>query len=455
MLQPPNKIQAQPRETEMKKASFVAAAILALGIGIVSLPALSQPSSTSSPGFVLQKQSLSANIAELGGERGRPLEACSDELGKYCVGHDGDGRTCLEKLKDKVSAQCKSTLAALPKDGGEPAVVPHCSHSPLCSTNRGGGKPTVERVEWKQTKGYTFAYPFALPGFAKGGISGVAMDSKGNLWAFQRNAPGQPQLFEFDKMHKLVRTIAESTIGHIYKAHGIAVDAQDNVWICDADGAVVMKLSPEGKLLMTLGARKKRGDWVEDKGQRLLWQPMDVAFGPQGDIYIAEGHAEESPNDTDSGDPANTIGAARVLHFDKNARFINQWYGNAWGPGKFESVHGIGVDPKTGNVWLGDREQYRLVVYSSAGKFIKTLSMKNLTCAVHFDGAGNLWVATGNDGQIINIDRDGNVLGAVGNGRGTGNGQFMETNFIAVDAQGNLYTGDTTIPRITEMVAHK
>jgi hypothetical protein len=46
-------------------------------------------------------------------------------------------------------------------------------------------------------------------------------------------------------------------------------------------------------------------------------------------------------------------------------------------------------------------------------------------------------------------------LGAVGNGRGTGNGQFMETNFIAVDAQENLYTGDTTVPRITEMVAHK
>jgi hypothetical protein len=281
------------------------------------------------------------------------------------------------------------------------------------------------------------------------------MDSKGNLWAFQRNAPGQPQLFEFDSAHKLVRTIPESVIGHIYKAHGIAVDAQDNVWICDADGSIVMKLSPEGRLLMTLGTRRKRGDWVEAKGQRLLWQPMDIAFGPHGDIYIAEGHADESPNDTDSGDPSNTIGAARVLHFDKAARFINQWYGNAWGPGKFESVHGIGVDPKTGNVWLGDRDQYRLVVYGSAGKFIKTLSMKNLTCAVHFESNGNLWVATGNDGQLINIDQDGNVLGAVGNGRGTGNGQFMETNFMAVDAQGNLYTGDTTVPRITEMVAQK
>jgi DNA-binding beta-propeller fold protein YncE len=434
----------------MKKASCAGAAILVLGIGGISLPASSQPS----PRWFLQLQSRSANISEQGGGRGGALEACGEEIGKYCIGHEGGGRACLEKLGDQLSAQCKSTLAALPKSRGE-SVVPRCSRSPLCSTNRGGAKPTVERVEWKQTKGYTFAYPFTLPSDAKGGVSGVATDSKGNLWAFQRNAPGQPQLFEFDAAHKLVRTIPEGVIGHIYKAHGIAVDAQDNVWICDADGSIVMKLSPEGKLLLTLGTREKRGDWVEDQGQRLLWQPMDIAFGPNGDIYIAEGHADESPNDTDSGDPSNTIGAARVLHFDKNARFINQWYGNAWGPGKFESVHGIGVDPKTGNVWLGDRDQYRLVVYSSVGKFIKTLSMRNLTCAVHFDSHGNLWVATGNDGQLINIDQDGNVLGAVGNGRGTENGQFMETNFMGIDAQENLYTGDTTVPRITEMVAHK
>ena len=438
------------------RASLAAAAILSLSMAAMPTSAGAQPS-PASPGFVLQKQSMSANLSEQGAGPGRPLAVCSDDIGKYCLGQEGGARACLEKLQDKLSMSCKTTLATLPQGRGEvgagAAIVPHCSHSPLCSTNRGGGKPTVERVLWNQTRGYTFAYPFALPSDAKGGISGVAMDSRDNLWAFQRNAPGQPQLFKFDKTHKLVLTVPESTIGHIHKAHGIAVDAQDNVWIADADGSVVMKLSPEGKLLLTLGTRKKRGDWVEGKGQRLLWQPMDIAFGPHGDVYIAEGHADESPNDTDSDDPANVIGAARVLHFDKDARFVNQWYGNSWGPGKFESVHGIGVDPKNGDVWLGDRDQYRLVVYSGAGKFIKTLSMKNLTCAVHFDNAGNLWVATGNDGQLINIDRNGNVLGAVGKGRGTAEGQFMETNFIAIDTRGNLYTGDTTVPRITEMVA--
>ena len=65
-----------------------------------------------------------------------------------------------------------------------------------------------------------------------------------------------------------------------------------------------------------------------------------VAFAPNGDVYIGEGHANESPNDTDSDDPANNIGAARIIHLDKNGKFINQWYGNEVGQGKFSSATG-------------------------------------------------------------------------------------------------------------------
>jgi hypothetical protein len=74
----------------------------------------------------------------------------------------------------------------------------------------------------------------------------------------------------------------------------------------------------------------------------LLWQPLDLAFAPNGDIYIGEGHANESPNGTDSGRPTNSLGAARVIHLDKTAKFINQWYGNNVGQGRFSMVHDIG-----------------------------------------------------------------------------------------------------------------
>ena len=86
---------------------------------------------------------------------------------------------------------------------------------------------------------------------------------------------------------------------------------------------------------------------------------------------------------------------------------------------------------------------------------MKTLSMRNLVCAIKFDSHGVPWIASGNDGQMLKFDRDGNVLGATGNGRGTGTGQLMETDFMALDKQGNVYSGDTTVARITEMVAPK
>ena len=180
-----------------------------------------------------------------------------------------------------------------------------------------------------------------------------------------------------------------------------------------------------------------------------------VAFAPNGDVYIGEGHANESPNDTDSDDPANNLGAARIIHLDKNGTFINQWYGNEVGQGKFSSAHGLAIDPSNGDVWIGDREEYRIVVYSGDGKFLKTMQMRNLVCALNFDSHAQPWMASGQDGQFLKLDRDGRVLGAIGNGMGIGSGQFIEASYWVMDKQDNLYAGDTSVGRVTKMIAPK
>jgi sugar lactone lactonase YvrE len=365
---------------------------------------------------------------------------------------DPGGRTVVEPGGHVTIAAAggggRGAAPPAPVAGGTPA----CRHSPVCGNRLGPGRQTLQRVEWKQTLGYTFTYPYVLPP-GSGGVPAVALDSKENLWAFQRAAAGRPQLFKFDSQHKLVLQVGEDVIGYQEKAHGMAVDAEDNVWICDANGATVMKLSPDGKLLMTIGVRGHRGDWNEAKGQRLLWQPLMVAFAPNGDFYIGEGHANESPNDTDSDDPTNNLGAARVIHLDKSGKFINQWYGNEVGQGKFSAVHGLAVDPRSGDVWIGDREEYRIVVYTGDGKFLKTMQMRNLVCAIYFDSRGEPWMASGQDGQFLQLDRDGRVLGAIGNGMGIGPGQFIEASYWVMDKRDNLYAGDTSVGRITKMVA--
>ena len=138
------------------------------------------------------------------------------------------------------------------------AETPPCRRSPLCGNRRGRSRQSLQRVQWQQTMGYTFTYPYVLPpGF--GGVPAVALDSKGNLWVFQRADAGKPQLFKFDPNYKLILQVGPDVIGYQDKAHGMAVDAEDNVWITAANSATVMKISPEGKLLMTIGTQRTPG----------------------------------------------------------------------------------------------------------------------------------------------------------------------------------------------------
>ena len=410
----------------MRRRDLAGVAALAIGLSLVATPAFSQtqaptegPAVDGSPAWFLQ--------------------------GSF---PDPGGRTVVDPAGHV-------TVVSRDDAGGYRSAArgtPACSHSPVCTNRVGRRRQTLQRVQWEQTLGYTFTYLDVLPpGF--GGVPAVALDSKDNLWVFQRAEAGKPQLFKFAPDDRLILEVDPAVIGYQDKAHGIAVDSEDNIWITATNGATVMKLSPEGELLLTIGERGRRGDWDEATGQRLLWQPVMVAFGPNGDVYIAQGHGNESPNDTHSDDPTNNIGAARILHLDTNGRFVNQWFGNEAGPGKFNSAHGLAVDPTTGDVWIGDRENYRIVVYAGDGQFRKTLQMRNLPCALYFDSHGGPWMASGQDGQFLKLDRNGQVLGAVGNGMGIGVGQFIEASYWVMDKDDNLYAGDTAVGRITKMVA--
>ena len=161
---------------------------------------------------------------------------------------DPGGRTIVDR-SGHVTVPPRGE-SPVPAAGGTPG----CRRSPVCGNRLGRTRQSLQRVQWKQTLGYTFTYPYVLPpGF--GGVPAVALDSKGNLWAFQRADAGKPQLFKFDPNYALILQVGPDTIGYQDKAHGMAVDAEDNVWITAANGATVMKISPEGKLLLTIGER--------------------------------------------------------------------------------------------------------------------------------------------------------------------------------------------------------
>ena len=81
------------------------------------------------------------------------------------------------------------------------------------------------------------------------------------------------------------------------------------------------------------------------------------------------------------------------------------------------------------------------------------MQMRNLVCALYFDSHGNPWMATGQDGQFVKLDRNGEVLGAIGNGMGIGSGNSSKPAIGSMDQQDNLFAGDTSVGRVTKMVA--
>ena len=79
---------------------------------------------------------------------------------------------------------------------------------------------------------------------------------------------------------------------------------------------------------------------------------------------------------------------------------------------------------------------------------MKTIQTRNLVCAIYFDRFGGAWVATGLDGQLTKIDREGNVLGAMGS-RVQEAGTWGESSYLVMNSKGHIISGDTTRGRIT------
>src|SRR5258708_5045136 len=91
----------------------------------------------------------------------------------------------------------------------------------------------------------------------------------------------------FDASGNFVLGFGEGLFNH---PHGFYVDREGNVWATDnaggnGKGHQVIKLSPEGKVLLTLGRGGVAGD-----GPDMFNAPTDVADAVNGDIIISDGH---------------------------------------------------------------------------------------------------------------------------------------------------------------------
>jgi DNA-binding beta-propeller fold protein YncE len=262
-----------------------------------------------------------------------------------------------------------------------------------------------------------------------GAAASVAFDSKGHLWVLTR---GNPSIYEFDNNGKFIRSFGQ---GLFTRSHGLRIDTDGNIWATDVGAHTVMKINPEGQVLMTLGTKGQRGEW--NGATQLLNEPNDIAIARNGDIFVAQGHTPGA-----NGDP-------RVLKFDKTGKFIKSWGGKGKEPGKFDVAHGLAFDAK-GQLWVTDRENQRIQIFDQDGKYIKELKYSGLPCSLDI-GSQNIFMVNGFAGQLLKLDLDGKVISATGK-PGKNLGEFGEAHMIAVSPKGDVFIADSVNANVQKFV---
>ena len=198
-------------------------------------------------------------------------------------------------------------------------------------------------------------------GRGNGSTIGLNVDRDGkSMWIYDRcggnNCEGS-KIAPLNKYDASGHVVASLAAGMTNFPHGLFVDKDDNIWITDgrADrnqktGHTVMKLSPDGKVLMTLGTPGQAGDDATHFNA-----PTDVVVAPNGDIFVADGH----------GDKTN----ARIVKFSADGKFIKAWGKEGSGPGEFNVPHGLALD-SAGRLFVADRANNRLQIFDQDGDFI-------------------------------------------------------------------------------------
>jgi DNA-binding beta-propeller fold protein YncE len=254
---------------------------------------------------------------------------------------------------------------------------------------------------------------FHVPdGMAVGEASGVALNSKGHIFLFQR---AKPMLAEYDEHGIYLRSIGEGLFTH---PHGLRIDDDDNLWTTDDGSHLVLKVSPAGRVLIVLGRKDvaAESDW-------LFNQPTDVAFGKNGEVYVSDGY-----------------GNSRIVKFDRDGNFLKSWGKYGTGPGEFNLPHTVAVDSQ-GNVYVGDRENKRIQIFDSDGNFLKEWNGIGYPYGLFISADQHVWMIDGGYDRIVEIDQNGKIIGALGE-PGHAPGQFAWGHFLAVGKDGKIYVAD-------------
>ena len=293
-----------------------------------------------------------------------------------------------------------------------------------------------------------------------GSTAGVDIDPHdGHIWAYDRcggvGLAGGCDANLVDPVFKFHREtgeiLASFGAGLFVLPHGIHVDADGNVWVTDSQGNEggtkghqVIKFSPDGEVLMTLGQAGMAGS---EPG--LLNEPCDVITAPNGDIFVSDGHSGQNANPAEGS-------TGRIVKFSPDGEYIMEWGRIGTEPGEFRTPHALAFDSQ-GRLFVADRGNHRIQIFDQDGNHLDSYYQFSRISGLFIDGEDNLYAIdsesnpNNHDGWMTGVrighaseDRVTAFIPPHASERGP---QGVAGEGVAADGEGNVYAAEGPISR--------
>ena len=258
--------------------------------------------------------------------------------------------------------------------------------------------------------------------FKWGQIGAVAVDSQDQVHLYTRT---DHPVMVFDRNGKFLSTWGEDVLGD---AHGMCIDAQDNMFFVDRAAHLVLKFTHDRKKVLEMGSRDVPSDTGYTEENRTVLRaagpfnwPTDVALSASGDIYVSDGYRN-----------------SRIHKFAPDGTLLLSWGEPGTGPGQFNLVHSVWETG--GKVYVADRENHRIQIFTPEGDYLDEWGGFLQPADLFVDDDGIMYVAE-LQGRVAILNLEGTVLARFGNpdARKPEPGLFVGPHGVWVDSHGDLY----------------
>jgi peptidylamidoglycolate lyase len=280
-----------------------------------------------------------------------------------------------------------------------------------------------------------------------GQVSGVGVNAQGDVFVFHRgNRPWMADPAQAGPIREPAVWRIDGATGQVKSRwgantfvlpHGLTIDQRGHVWLTDVGRHQVFEYAADGTLLRTWGEDKVGGN-----DRTHFNKPTDVAVLADGSFYVSDGYVN-----------------SRVVKFSADGQYQFEWGRKGTGPGEFVIPHGIAVDA-AGQVYVADRQNDRIQVFTAEGKFIA--QWKNAALGrpygVRIGRDGLIYVADGGEqpaapphrSQLAVLTPEGKVVTTFGRW-GNFDGQFQMAHDLAIADDGSIYVGDINGQRVQKL----